>query len=203
MELSVLQDLWLENNRKLDESIQLNRTILDQLLRSKSKRRLTWIKAEAIVEIILPPIILIGFLYGYFVLPVNAGLTVQFYIGAIIFGLGFTLIYIGSVWYYWLLSKIDFTQKILGIKTTLLMVEAFKLKLTRVRYLLMPFAITGIFMMLGISFSHVTFYTIVPLILIVCVFAGSLYVTFKFTVVERFRKLKLEILELEKLMKEE
>jgi len=207
MELMELQNLWLENNRKLDETLRLNREIMNKLLKAKPEKRLIRIKAKALFNLILPIVILLVILFGVWVPDIKLKHDMQFYIGVTIFGIGYVIIYILSARYYWHLLKIDFTQNVLDIKTRVLRAEAFNLKTTRIKYLSMPFAITGIFMILGMPiFSMKTDLPIqsyLPLLLIVLVFIGSAYVTFKYTLVERFRKLKREICELEKLAKYE
>lgn len=206
MELMELQNLWLENNRKLDETLCLNREIMNKLLKAKPERRLTRIKAEAILTLLLPVVLLLLIAFGILDFKVGLHHGIQFYSGILIFGVVFLTNYILSARYYRLLLKVDFSGKMLEIKTQLLKAEAFKLKLTRISYLLMPFAITGIFMILGMPvflMDHdLPLGSYVPLLLIVVVFIGSVYVTFKFTLVQRFKKLKAEIAELEELMKE-
>jgi hypothetical protein len=205
MELMELQNLWLENNRKLDETLRLNREIMNKLLKAKPERRLTRIKAKALINLILPIVILSLILFRVWVPDIKLTCNLQFYIGVTMFGIGYVIIYILSARYYWHLMKIDFTQNVIDIKTRVLRAEACNLKTTRFKYLSMPFAITGILMLLGIpifSLKNVSLQSFILLFLIVLVFIGSVYVTFKFTVVERFRKLKQEISELEKLTKE-
>lgn len=206
MELMELQNLWLENNRKLDETLQLNREIMNKLLKAKPERRLTRIKAEVLLNLILPIVILIVILFGVWVPDVNFKYDRQFYVGVIMFGIGYVLTYILSARYYWHLLKIDFTQSVLDIKTKVLRAEAFNLKTTRLKYLLMPFGITGILLLLGVpifSLKNVSFQSMIPLLLIVLVFIGSILVTFKYTLVQRFKKLKFEISELEMLIRED
>jgi hypothetical protein len=206
MELMELQNLWLENNRKLDETLRLNREIMNKLLKAKPERRLTRIKAKALINLILPIVILFVIIFGVWVPDVKLTYNLQFYIGVTMCGIGYVIIYILSARYYWHLLKIDFTQNVLDIKTRVLRVEAFNLKTTRFKYLSMPFAITGIFMILGMPIfsmkADLPIQSYLPLLLIVLVFIGSAYITFKYTLVERFRKLKREISELEKLGKD-
>jgi hypothetical protein len=206
MELMELQNLWLENNRKLDETLRLNREIMNKLLKAKPEKRLIRIKTEALITLILPFILLALLVSGVLDPNIKARSDIQFYLGTFLFGVTFLTNYFFTANYYRLLLKVDFSETLIEIKTHILKAASFKLKLTRISYLLMPFAIIGIFMILGMPiFSMKTDLPIqsyLPLLLIVLVFIGSAYVTFKFTVVERFRKLKQEISELEKLTKE-
>jgi hypothetical protein len=206
MELSEMQNIWLENNHKLEQTLQINKVMLNQLLRAKPEKRMVRIKAEALFTLIGPFILLILIATGILKFDFNAKRDIFFYAGILIFGTTFLTNYLLSVKYYWLLLKVDLSEKILEIKTRILKAEAFKLKLTRISYMLMPFAITGIFMILGVPLfalnSNLTIQAYLPLLLITIVFIGSALVTFKYTLVRRFRRLKAEIAELELLMKE-
>jgi hypothetical protein len=207
MELMELQNLWLENNRKLDETLRLNREIMNKLLKVKPEKRLIRIKAEALITLILPFILLTLIASGVLNPKIKAHSDMPFYLGVFLFGVTFLTNYLFTANYYRLLLKVDFSQTLIEIKTRILKAEAFKLKLTRISYMLMPFAITGIFMILGIPFfsmkTDLPIQSYLPLLLIVLVFIASAYVTFKYTLVERFRKLKSEISEFEKLTNEE
>jgi len=206
MELMELHNLWLENNRKLDETLRLNREIMNKLLKAKPEKRLLRIKAEALITLIMPFILLVIIITGVLDPKIKARSDIQFYLGTFLFGVTFLTNYLFTANYYRLLLKVDFSETLLEIKTHILKAEAFKLKLTRISYLLMPFAITGIFMILGMPIfsmkTNLPIQSYLPLLLIVLVFIGSAYVTFKYTLVERFRKLKREILELERLGKD-
>jgi hypothetical protein len=203
MELMELQNLWTENNRKLEQTLQINKELLNQLLRAKPEKRLVRIKAEALFTLALPFVVLILIVSGVLKLDVKARTDIFFYAGILIFGTTFLTNYLLSVKYYWLLLKVDLSGKILEIKTRILKAEAFKLKLTRISYMLIPFAMIGISMILGLPIfsmrKDLPIESYMPLLLIVLVLIGSAYITFKYTLVERFRKLKREISELEKL----
>jgi len=207
MELMELQNLWLENNRKLDETLRLNREIMNKLLKAKPEKRLIRIKTEALITLILPFVLLSLLVSGVFDPNIKARSDMPFYLGLFLFGVTFLTNYFFTANYYRLLLKVDFSQTLIEIKTRILKAEAFKLKLTRISYLLMPFAITGIFMILGMPiFSmkmDLPIQSYLPLLLIVLVFIGSAYVTFKYTLVERFKRLNQEISELERLMKDD
>jgi len=204
MELFELQNLWLENNQKLEQTLQINKVMLSQLLKAKPEKRLILIQTEAIITLMLPLVILALFGSGIFELTINRTDNFQFYLGIVLFGSAFISNYILTTKYYALLLRIDFSQNMLEIKTRILKAEAFKLKLTRISYLMMPFAIIGIFLLMGMPVfkmdPSLPIVSYLPLLLIVLVFIGSLVVTFKYTLVQRFKKLKTEIAEIEKLM---
>jgi len=207
MELSELQNLWLENNRKLEQTLHINRVILDQLIRTKSGKRLTLIKTEAFITLLMPFVLLLLIAFGVWNPGLKIHVSFQFYFGIFLFGIVFLTNYVLSAYYYWLLMKVDFTGKMVEIKTRIVKAEAYKLKLTRLSYLMMPFGIAGVFMILGVPIfspgSELPLQAYLPLFLIVVVFIGSVFVSFKYTLVQRFKKLKAEIVELEKLAKEE
>jgi hypothetical protein len=99
-----------------------------------------------------------------------------------------------------LIRGIDFTMPVLSIKKVIAELEKFKIKTTKIRYLLMPLAMVGFLLMIihKITFSF-DFFSILPLLLIVLVFFSSLYVTFKYSIYERYKKLNKEIQEIEQL----
>jgi hypothetical protein len=127
-------------------------------------------------------------------------ITTQFYIGLSIFLIIYLTIYIWDVKYFLLIRKIDFSDSILVIKKNLAVLEKYMIKKTRFKYMLMPFAIIGIFLML---FQKPVFNieSIIFFVLVVLVFVSSLYYTFKYSVFERFKILNKEIQELENIDK--
>ena len=79
-------------------------------------------------------------------------------------------------------------------------VEIYKIKKTKFGYIFSPLAMIGIFLIADIPiFSRSS---LLPITLIVLVFTFSIYYTFKYSIFERFRKLFLEISEIEQLEKE-
>ena len=92
---------------------------------------------------------------------------------------------------------------VLSIKKVVAQLEKYKIKTTRLRYLLMPFAMTGFLLMIiqKITFSY-SLVSFIPLLLIIFVFFSSMYLTFKYSIYERFRKLNKEIDDLKNLEKE-
>ena len=92
---------------------------------------------------------------------------------------------------------------VLTLKKEIVQLEKYKIKKTRIRYILGPFAMAGFFMMIihKLTFS-LNFMSLLPLILIILVFLTSIYITFKFSIYERFKKLNKEIDEIDQLEKE-
>ena len=126
--------------------------------------------------------------------------SLTFYIGLSLFLAIFVITYIWDVRYFLLIRKIDFSGAILYIKKQLVELEKYKIKTTRIRYLIMPFAILGIFFML-IQKPIFNTESIIMLVLIILVFISSIYYTFKYSIYEQYKKLNKEIIEIEELEK--
>ena len=199
MELAELQNIWQEYDKKISENTRLNKEILRLLLLSKPHKRLNWIKIKAGLNIFSP----ILFLMLVLVLDVQFNSTINFYIGLGIFLPVYAITYIWDIRYFKLIRAIDFSMPVLSIKKVIAELEKYKIKTTRLRYLLMPFAMIGFLLMIihKITFS-LNLVSIIPLLLIILVFISSMYFTFKYSIYERFRKLNKEIDDLEQLEKE-
>ena len=106
MDLSELQNIWHEYDKKISENTRLNKEILRLLLVSKPKRRLNWIKIKAGLTII-SPVFFIPFL---FIQHIQFHLTTRFYIGL---GLLLPVVIISFIWdirYFILIGKVDFSR---------------------------------------------------------------------------------------------
>ena len=199
MELVELQNIWQEYDKKISENTRLNKEILRLMLLSKPQKRLNWIKIKAGLNIFSP----ILFVMILLVLDVQFSLTINFYIGL---GLFLPVYAITCIWdfrYFKLIRAIDFSMSVLSIKKVIAELEKYKIKTTRLRYLLMPLAMIGFLLMIvhKITFRF-NLVSIIPLLLIILVFISSMYFTFKYSIYERFRKLNKEIDDLEQLEKE-
>lgn len=195
MEFSELQNLWFDNDQKLKENLRLNREILKQLLQKKPERRISWIKFHSIFNLILPLVIL-----PIVISQIKFRDEFSFYIGVFLFGSFCILTYVWAIMYFLKVMRIDFTNQIVLLKKQITELEKSKLKTTKIGYLLVPFALTGIYLIADIRIHKITFYSLLPLFLTLIVFVSSVYITFKYSIFERFRKLNQEITELEKLM---
>jgi hypothetical protein len=125
---------------------------------------------------------------------------VMLLIGLSIFLIIYLTIYIWDVKYFLLIRKIDFSDSIITIKKSIAILGKYMIKKTRFRYILMPLAIIGIFLML-IQKPVFNRESIILFILIALVFISSLYYTFKYSVYERFKILNKEIQEIENIDK--
>jgi hypothetical protein len=199
MELFELQNIWQEYDKKISENTRLNKEILRLMLLSKPQKRLSWIKIMAGLNVFSP----ILFIFLILVLNVQFSLTSNFYIGLGLFLPVYTITYIWDIRYFKLIRAIDFSMPVLSIKKVIAELEKYKIKTTRLRYLLMPFAMIGFLLMIihKITFSF-NLVSIIPLLLIILVFISSMYFTFKYSIYERFSKLNKEIDDIEQLEKE-
>ncbi len=196
MELVELQAIWQQYDRKLSDNTRLNKEILKRMLITKPEKRLNWMKIIAVSNLILP-IVIISLVLVPIVQYRNA---IDFYIGASLIGIVYLLHYYWSIRYYMLLTQINFTNPITLIKKSVNQLEKYKLRITKLGYILIPFGITGIFLM-G-KFPILSKNSLLPISLIILVMVISIYYTFKYSIFERFKKINTEIEEIEQLEKE-
>lgn len=196
MELIELQNIWGQYEKKLADNTRLNKEILRRMLISKPEKRLNWIKINAGFNLILPIVLILFVLVPH----IQFRSSIDFYIGLGLFTAFSLITYIWAIRYYLLICKIDFSEPILAIKKEIAELEKYKIKITRIGYIFLPFVMTGIFIMAQIPFFSIN--SIVPFSLIILVMITSIYYTFKYSIYERFRKLNIEIKEIEELEKE-
>ena len=197
MELIELENIWKEQDKKITNSISLNKEILRRMLIAKPEKRVNWIKIKAWIGIFSPLILLI------FCMDTKVQFTfdISFYIGLCLFSAIFILVYIWNVKYFLLIRKIDFSDKILDIKKRIAELEKYKIKTTRIKYMLMPLAMIGIFMIIFDKYP-LNKQAIIMYVLIILVFISSLYYTFKISIYEQFKIINREISEVENIEKE-
>lgn len=199
MELAELQNIWQEYDKKISENTRLNKEILRLMLLSKPRRRLNWIKIKAVLKII-SPIFFVPFLL---IQDIQFHLNVRFYIGLCLFLPAVIISYIWDVKYFRLVVKVDFSRPVLTIKKVIAELKKFKIKQTRLSYLLTPFGMVGVLLMMVQKVTiRFDFLTLLPIVLIILVFASSMYITFRYSIYEQFKKLNNEIDEIEQLEKE-
>jgi hypothetical protein len=198
MELAELQNIWQEYDKKISENTRLNKEILRLMLLSKPKRRLNWIKIKAVLTIIFP-ILFVPLVLSQ---DIQIHQTTRFYIGLGLLLPGVIISYIWDIRYFRMVGNVDFSRPVLSIKKVIAELQKYKIKTTRMRYLSMPIGMVGVLLMIiqkvTISFD---FMSLLPLFLIILVFASSMYITFKYSIYEQFKKLNKEIDEIEQLEK--
>jgi hypothetical protein len=196
MELTELQNIWQEYDKKLSQNTRLNKEILIMMLKSKPQKRVTWIKLKAAFNLILPIILILGI----WVPRVEFRNETSFYVGFLLFGPFALLTYYWAIRYYLLINKIDYNNSITAIKKNIKEIEKYKIKMTKFGYIFAPFAMTGVFLIANIPILSKD--SFLPISLIIIVMGISIYCTFKYSIFERFRKLNMEIEEIEQLEKE-
>jgi len=197
MELIELENIWKDYDKRITESTRLNKEILKRIIISKPERRFNWIRIKAGFNIFSPVILFILLV----VMNIRFNYTVSFFIGLSLFLSVYILSYIWDIKYFLLIRKLDFSNAIVTIKKGVAELEKYKIKTTRIKYVLMPVAIVGIFCML-IQKPIINKETIFLFALIILVLLSSVYYTFKFSIYERFRKLNKEIEDVENIEKE-
>jgi hypothetical protein len=199
MELTELQNIWQQYDRKISENTQINKEILRLILLSKPQKRFSWIKFSAGFSTLSPLI----FVTVLLVLNVQFYIALNFYIGLALFLPVYIITYIWDIEYFKLIRIIDFSMPVLTLKKEIAKLEKYKIKKTRIRYMLMPFGIAGFLLMISHSINFKPdFVSIIPLLLMVLVFLSSMYITFKYSIYERFKKLNKEIEKIEQLERE-
>lgn len=191
-----MQNIWQEYDKKISENTRLNKEILKMMLKSKPKKRVIWIKLKAAFNLILPIVIILVMM----VPKVEFRNETSFYVGFLLFGPFALLTYYWAIRYYLLINKIDFNNSIATIKKNIKEVEKYKIKMTKFGYIFSPFAMTGVFLIANIPI--LSKHSFLPISLIISVFIISIYVTFKYSIYERFKKINMEIDEIEQLEKE-
>lgn len=195
MELSELQKYWDIYEKKVDENIHINKEILRRMLISKTEKRFNKIKIKAGINLIAPFILIL-----FLVLPnTDFHNTYYFYSGLTVFLVLATIIFIWTIKYYIMIGKIDFSNPVLIIKKNIQELERYKIKTTKLGYIFTPFAMIGIFLVANIPLFSMD--TVLFLLLVVIVMIFSMYYTFKYSIFERFKKLNIEIDEIEQLEK--
>jgi hypothetical protein len=196
MELVELQNIWQDYDKKLSENTRINREILRLILIEKPQRRLNWIKIKAALWIFSPLLFVLLIL----ILNVQFNISTRFFIGLGLFLPVYIINYIWDIRYFTLIREIDFTMPVLTIKKVITELEKYKIKTTKIRYLLMPLAMIGFLLMIIHKVTiKLDFFSLLPLILIVLVFFSSMYFTFKYSIYEQYKKLNKDIDEIEKL----
>lgn len=197
MELEELQNIWIQYDKKISDNTRLNKKILKKILMAKPEKRLNWIRIKAGFRVFSPVILVLLVAFT----DMKFSLTTNFYIGLCLFLSGYLISYIWDVRYFLLIRKIDFSETILSIRKKVTELEKYKIKTTRIRYMIMPVGIVGILLML-IHKLTLNAQTIVFFALMIIAFIASIYYTFNFSILEQFRVLNKEIAEIENLEKE-
>lgn len=193
MELTDLQQMWTQHNKDVNENTRINKLLLRNLLISKTSRKLNWIKVKTIFNMVLPIVLVATILIPR----IEMRNELNFIIGSLLFGIVFIIGYIWNIQYFLKISKIDLTNEVTKTKKDIMEFEKYKFKTTKLSYMIIPIALIGMFMMMEFPFFAKS--SLVPISLIIFVMLSSIYITFRFSIFEWFRKINNEIVEIEKL----
>lgn len=190
MELQDLENIWRSHNTNPTRISLLNKEMLKQMLMLKSKKRMRWVTIKSGFNLILPILILLVFVPEFRYRP-----EIDYYASIVFFGLFCLLTYYWRAKYFILLRNIDLNNPVTFVKKELYHLEKYKIKTTKASFLLMPFAITSIFLIAGIQiFSK----QLLPFSFLMLFLLISIFYTFKHYMSENYRTL-IEIGEIEKL----
>lgn len=197
MELTELENIWRDSDRRIADNTRLNKEILKRMLLVKPERRLSWMKVKAIYRVLSPVLLFMVLLIVDF----QFRPTLNFYIGLALFIPVYLINYVWDIKYFLLIRKIDFSDTILTIKKRFAQLEKYTIRTSKIRHLLMPIAILAALL---ISFEKFVcnIESVIMLLLILLVFIASTYYRFRYSIFERFKKLNKEIEEIENLEKE-
>ena len=193
MELTDLQNLWSKYDKIISDNTHINKEILKTILIYKTENRINWIRIKAAFNLVLP----IALFTAILIPRISFRADLSFIIGGLLFSAAFILIYIWALQYFQKANRIDFKNPIASTKKEIKVLEKYKLKITKLGYLLMPVELIGIFLMAKIPIFSTD--SILPFLLIITVMSISIFVTFKYSIIERFNKINQEITDIERL----
>lgn len=192
MELNEFQQAWMQQEKRLQESIRTNNILLKEILSRRTEKKASFIRNKALLDIILP-IPMLAVILATFEIRNDA----TFYAGLLIFAFCFLLTYYYAIRHFIHAARIDFSKTAVELKKDLNTMEVYKLKTRKISLLLAPIFIAGIFMFSGMQvFSRAMF----PFYILIILVAGiTLVISKNFGFKTRIEKLNRDILELEML----
>lgn len=197
MELLDLENIWKECDRKIADNNRINREILRKMLLNKPEKTINWMKIKSMLTLFSPLILLVWVAVTNY----QFHITMWFYLGLVLFVPLYIVTYIWELKYYFKVRDIDLSDKTLNIKKKIAALEKYKIKLTQIRYMIMPIAVVGIFLIFFHTFRINTDF-IILILLIITVAVASAYYRFKYSIRERFRILNKELEEIERMENE-
>ena len=159
----------------------------------KSTNRLSWFKFETLWKSIVA-VFASCFIFQYW--PIKGGIFSTVGVMIIVLSLAFMLI--TEIWILVLLSKIEYSEKVILITKKLWDIKKVKLRTTIIGFSLSPVLLLAILMMMHNDFSDLQLPKIsgedlLPVIPIVLMFIVTIYYSFKFGMVRRFRQLSKDL----------
>jgi hypothetical protein len=199
MELAELENIIKGYDKKINESIDLNRDVLKRILRNNPNKHMRIERLKALYQLWSP--LLLPFLIAIIieVMNIRISFTSNFYIGIGLFIPVFLFVWSLNIKHYLLIRKVNFSIPTILIKKQIAELERYCIWMTKIRNILMPLLIIG---MLLIFVPQCTYYTefiiLVILAILVCI-VSSFYRNH--SIRERYKILKEEIEEIEALEK--
>jgi len=199
MELMDLQNIWSEYDQKLSENIRINKEVLKHLLMDKPYKRVSGMTRNIVIELLISTIILVVAIINF---PFRN--EWQYWVGVTMFALLIIWDYYWHIRYFRMAKSVDFTKPITETRKRLKEIEIHKLRRIQIGYGLGPVGVIGIILICGFHFNSepLTYESILFIALTVLVFVVSLFIRYRYGLVERFKKFRNELNELEDLEKE-
>ncbi len=195
MEIKELHEFWRDYDSKISENTRLKKAVLWNMLVKRPRRKVNWMKIKATVGLLSPLL----FVFLVRVLKVEFIISTRFYIGLALFVPVFLLTWLWDLRYFKLIRRVDFTEPVLSIKRIMTELEKYRIRTTRLRFLLMPVAMVGFILMIVRSFTfEPDLASMLPLILIVVVYFSSYYFTIN-SVSGHYKKLNRDLDEIKDL----
>ena len=138
MELSEMKSIWQAYDNKLEKTLKLNLHCLEMIQTQKVKSRLTPLLWFRIAEIIVHTLIiwwLAGFLYNNF-------FKFQFAASAIALIVFFVIAFVNCLKQIIIIKQIDYSDNVIAIQSSLVMLQAHTLNYFRLSFLCMPIYLT-------------------------------------------------------------
>lgn len=151
MEYNELKSMWAKYNSTLDEVAQTNRNVLKKMISQKSEKRLWIMKIQAILSILISPAILAAVIFPILI---SYETSPPLIAGGILIALVFGFYFIQSIQYYKLLNRIKpALDPVIKTKERTLELRKFVLSLQNKRYVVFPFAVGAIVLIIWENLS--------------------------------------------------
>lgn len=145
MEIEELRHYWKKEDKRITESVKVNKNVSHEKLRSSFNR----IKVKRLIFLVLP-CIYIPLIFALIIFPhlKNDG-SVWFYLSVIFFSMFIIISYAINIYYYIRLLKVDCTESVLQIQKEILRLEIFGKKWHITSYFIVPFVLLATLRMFG------------------------------------------------------
>jgi hypothetical protein len=198
MEIKEVHEYWRDYDRKISENTRLNKAFLRKMIVRRPVRKVNWMKIKATGGLLSPFL----FVFLVTIMKVEFIISTRFYIGLALFLPVFLLTWLWDLRYFMLIRSVDLAKPVLTIKRVLAELEKYKIRTTRIRFLLMPVAMVGFILMIVRRFTfEPEIVTMLPLFLIIVVYFSSYYFTLN-SVHNHFTRLNRDLDEIKSLEQE-